>query len=414
MVFQNKLIVAVDESLISTGVDNLIKLVYSRGRVKLQEAASALGIAPNVVEEWSKVLEEEGIIRVEYLLTGVFLVWAGTPTERAVERKELAEGKASIAREISAMLERLRAEGADIATARDELVHLPELLDQRLVTARVKAEKVKEIEKENERYRIQNIQAIEKLKDELERLKNQLYTAEAENKEFVSNTVGVNEQLAKLSAAIMELRKYAKETSEKIQKLEELGGKFTEIREEIAGHNQKLSRISGELKKAEETCSRLEQLKNSFTRSSREAETKIAELQKKCFENRQSMEETEARCSRESSKMKEEVGKLIEEAESLIARAGLKHKEKEVAELLNALSEAREEQQKLIQRLSMLSMEAKALPIKAAPEELEGIEEKTEKIKKKLVGVKKEEASYINKREELLGLIKKIGEEKPK
>ncbi len=405
---------AVDESLISTGVDNLIKLVYSRGRIKLQEAATALSISSTVIEEWGKILEEEGIIRVEYLLTGVFLVWTGTPTEKAVERKELVEGKASIAREISAMLERLRTEEADISTAKDELIHLPELLDQRLATARAKAEKVKEIERENERFRVQNVQAIDRLKEELERLKAQLFSAEAENKEFISKTGEVNTQLSKLANGVMELKRYAQDTGERIKKLEEVGGKFTEIREEIAGHNQKLSRILNDTKRAEETVAKLEQLKNSFTRSSKEAETRISTLQKKCIDTIREIEETGARHSKESAQMKGEVSKMIEDAESLIARAGLKNKEREVAGLLKALEEAREEQQKLIQRLSMLAVEAKSLPVKAAPEEVPSIEEKVERIKKKLTVVRKEETTYTNKKEELLELIKKMGEEKRK
>lgn len=404
---------ATDDALISTGVDNLIKLVYSRGRVKLQEAANVLSISPSVVEEWSKVLEEEGIIRLEYLLTGVFLVWSGTPAEEAAERKEITQEKSSIAREIELLAQHLRTEEADLTRARDELTKLPEILDQRLSTARAKIERARQLEKENERFRTQSIQAVEKLKEEIERVRNQNLTAETENKEFTQKTAGVNEQLGKLKEQAAQLKKDAQETSEKIKKLEELGGKFTEIRQTIAEHNNQLSKITNETKKAEDTCRRLEELKNSFTRSAKDAEAKIQALEKKCVETTNEMEETEKRFSKETNANRAEAEQMLKEAEDFIARSSLKNKEKEVAALLRALDEAREEQQKLMQRMSMLAMEARSIPAKPAPAELAQVEAKTEKIKKKLAAIKKEENAYADKKEELRELIRKMGDEKP-
>ncbi|MBI5159071.1 hypothetical protein HY992_03040 [Candidatus Micrarchaeota archaeon] len=404
---------AIDESLISTGVDNLIKLVYARGRVKLQEASNVLSISPSVVEEWSKVLEEEGIIRLEYLLTGVFLVWSGTPAEETIEKKEVTQERSSITREIEAMIQRLRTEDSDLTRARDELTRLPELLDQRLSTARAKIERAHQLEKENERARTQSIQAVDKLKQEIEKLRSQLLTAEAENKEFTLKTASTNEQLDKLKEQALQLRKNAQETSEKIKKLEELGGKFTEIRQMIAEHNSQLSKIASETKKAEDACKRMEELKNSFTRSTKDAEAKIQLLQKKCVETMNEMEETEKRFSKEAGENRKEAERMVKEAEDIIARSSLKNKEKEVATLMRAIDEAREEQQKLMQRMSMLSMEARAIPAKPASTEMAQVEAKTEKIKKKLTGMKKEEDAYADKKKELIDLIRKMGDEKP-
>ena len=65
---------ALDDLLISTGVDNLIRIVKERGRVEIGSAARELRLPARTVEDWAHVLEEEGIITVEYKLTKAYLV----------------------------------------------------------------------------------------------------------------------------------------------------------------------------------------------------------------------------------------------------------------------------------------------------------------------------------------------------
>lgn len=76
-----------DELLITTGVDALVKLVKQKGKIELEEAAKSLNIAPDTLEDWARVLEEEGIVKVEYKLTKIYLVWV-QPTAREVEEEK--------------------------------------------------------------------------------------------------------------------------------------------------------------------------------------------------------------------------------------------------------------------------------------------------------------------------------------
>ena len=78
-----------DELLITTGVDALVRLVKGKQRVELSAAAKALNIPETTLETWAGVLEEEGILEIEYKLTKVFLVWI-PPTAKEVEEKEVA------------------------------------------------------------------------------------------------------------------------------------------------------------------------------------------------------------------------------------------------------------------------------------------------------------------------------------
>lgn len=87
---------SLDELLISTGVDNLIKLVHEKGKIELGEAALELKLPRTTVEEWAKVLEGEGIVKIQYQLTKMMLVWASMSaddyqkTARAVSSKKSA------------------------------------------------------------------------------------------------------------------------------------------------------------------------------------------------------------------------------------------------------------------------------------------------------------------------------------
>lgn len=90
-----------DELLITTGVDALVRLVKEKQKLELEEASTILNIPQETIEDWTRVLEEEGILRIEYRLTRVFLVWV-KPTEEevATEKESFYEEKRGIETEV--------------------------------------------------------------------------------------------------------------------------------------------------------------------------------------------------------------------------------------------------------------------------------------------------------------------------
>jgi len=100
-----------DELLITTGVDALVRLVKEKERIELEEAASILNIAPEMLEEWARVLEEEGILRIEYRLTKIYMAWVKpTEAEIATEVSSFKEEKKGIEAEVELVSRRV-AEG---------------------------------------------------------------------------------------------------------------------------------------------------------------------------------------------------------------------------------------------------------------------------------------------------------------
>ncbi|MEW6329650.1 MAG: hypothetical protein AB1468_06090, partial [Candidatus Micrarchaeota archaeon] len=84
-------------------IDGVARLVRSRGQVELEELAKAIGKTEKQAEKLAHILEDLGRIRIDYRVSGIYLVWVGEEFskekppigERARER-ELEEEKFEI------------------------------------------------------------------------------------------------------------------------------------------------------------------------------------------------------------------------------------------------------------------------------------------------------------------------------
>jgi chromosome segregation ATPase len=106
-----------DELLITTGVDALVRLVKEKQRIELEDAASILNIPPETLEDWSRVLEEEGIVRIEYRLTKIYLLWI-KPTEEeiATETDSFYEEKEDIQKQVEEFRKNMAERKDDISS----------------------------------------------------------------------------------------------------------------------------------------------------------------------------------------------------------------------------------------------------------------------------------------------------------
>ncbi|MBU0590848.1 hypothetical protein KKF81_00445 [Candidatus Micrarchaeota archaeon] len=107
-----------DELIITTGVDALVRLVKEKQRVELEDAATVLSISSETLETWARVLEEEGILSIEYRLTKIYLVWV-KPTEEqvAIETESFYEEK----KDVNAEVEKIKQRTINSTTEMEEL-----------------------------------------------------------------------------------------------------------------------------------------------------------------------------------------------------------------------------------------------------------------------------------------------------
>jgi methyl-accepting chemotaxis protein len=88
--------ITVDEPLISTDVDNLIRTIADRKKVPLNELRRVCKIDKKNMDKWIAVLEDEGYINVEYALGSTNIIWKGlqeSPAEESYASEGLPESK---------------------------------------------------------------------------------------------------------------------------------------------------------------------------------------------------------------------------------------------------------------------------------------------------------------------------------
>jgi DNA repair exonuclease SbcCD ATPase subunit len=108
-----------DELLITTGVDALVRLVKEKNKIELEDASSILNIPQETIEEWTRVLEEEGILRIEYRLTRVYLVWI-KPTEEeiATEKESFYSEKKGIESDVEQIKQKISSGSSELEDLR--------------------------------------------------------------------------------------------------------------------------------------------------------------------------------------------------------------------------------------------------------------------------------------------------------
>jgi len=300
---------ALDDLLISTGVDGLIRLVKEQGRIEIGAAAKELKIPARTAEDWAHVLEEEGIITIEYKLTKVFLVWR-TPAVKEVEQKreKLEERTIGTREEIEQLLTRVEEGGKSLSAMQEDIANLT--------------------------TKPMSASDVEALKQELSALQ-----------ETYSDKIRITS--GKLDA----LRKKAIAAG---QKVEEKSGLSEAERSAAADLKNELE----VLKKFEETLSSQQSDTEMFFEA---FETRVDDLQKQIEEGRNSnaIEELKADIASTKAQKKElaeAVEAVLEEQQSLEGKiAGMEKKLSEMSEGENSISASK----KKIAEIRRMAEEAK-------------------------------------------------------
>lgn len=225
-----------DELLISTGVDGLIKLLHDKKRVELNAAAKALRMEPAIVEDWAHVLEEDGIIRIEYQFTKVFLIWAAASKEVLEEKLgNIEQRKEKLKESMSSMIKDADEEEKELESLEKDYLELYKTLDPKLLRISEHTEKLKKFEKEEDTIyakQLEKMEGVRKKLDELTKLMEKVQVLP------VSKEKAPEEDMAYLKSYADELKERMKEVdlsfkkiSEQIEKEKERLGKAIEAKE---------------------------------------------------------------------------------------------------------------------------------------------------------------------------------------
>src|SRR3989338_3542662 len=128
--------VSVDDALISTDVDKLIRTISTKKRVNIYELEKETGIHKKTIDKWIHVLEDEGYIRIEYKFTNTYVVWLGavpaSAPEEEIEYEVIKESDSPFKTDIKNEIEK------------------PEVTVPEVVSKPIEVPEIKEIEKVDE------------------------------------------------------------------------------------------------------------------------------------------------------------------------------------------------------------------------------------------------------------------------
>lgn len=219
-----------DLGTISTGVDAFIKLIRDSRRIDMNEAASKIGLSRQVLEEWAAVLEEQGLIRIEYQLTRVYLIWvAQTKAELELKGEEITDKRATAVRLAESQLEEVMELSGELDTMRGEFAMISEAFEVKMGGIKTQLERMHELKREKEEL---NFRVAEL------------------SKEFGARTAALRRQVEEDAGKVGSSGGMDRELGERLKALEPQMRRLRVLRDEADAYIENVNRKAAEIMEA--------------------------------------------------------------------------------------------------------------------------------------------------------------------
>ncbi|MFH1222201.1 MAG: hypothetical protein V1492_03895 [Candidatus Micrarchaeota archaeon] len=355
-----------DELLITTGVDALVKIVKLNGRIELSVCAEELNLPSDTLEEWARILEEEGILKVEYKLAKVFLVWV-QPAEEEIEeeRKEFAAEKKSA-------LKQVETARADIAPEMEKVIELQksfstvyDKLYKRLGEMEKSLSPVLVSKGESEKRYGDSLKRVADVTARLEQLRSEVVKLQAEMKNKVAVVSGAEseksfakikksqDELFSMMSELKELKRAMETTTETKAQMPsafELKKKYDSLAKDFADVRNRNSSLREDLisiKEGTEIVTTVSGSLNDYVKNTSTLKKELAELSSQADTLFEKVRDVDARV-KESFDTIGRFSDSLETAKGIVTRfpsqekireevEDLRSKEKDIEDKLNAL-----------------------------------------------------------------------------
>ncbi len=272
-----------DELLISTGVDSLIKLIEERKRVELTMAAKLLGLPPATVEDWAHVLEEEKIIRIEYKLTEVNLVWVAPGVEEVkAEKAEFTRKKAALEDELR-RLEAVQKKGReDLRTQAESMEKMYSHFEESFRSLEELSKEIKGVGERRGEVSKQTAEKADELAKRMREIRESVGLLEKQLQEHkkVFEREGTGRKMEDLEAYRKHINRLEDRVNDVLRRADDAvksvpkGGKA-----EISGIEKDMGRLEEEYKKIRDDSTAVKELIDEFRQSAEVLQT-VRELMK--------------------------------------------------------------------------------------------------------------------------------------
>lgn len=388
----------VDE-LISTGVDQLINVVFNKKRVKLEDVANELGISQNVILEWVKILEDEGLIKVEYSFTTPFLVWAGQDFKEPENIKDVKSERNNLMDEVEGLINKVTGE---LKSVKENKKKLKTLMDQ-ISTFDVNVSKASTNLSSIRKNVTENSDSIRKLID----------SVEEESKEFDSKYTSYKEKLNSVSGSFKDdsskvkdlIKNYEIHKSKLDGILLSLNSQLDNLNERINELNEMSSSIDEKVKSYKELESSfndefIEDFNTDFNKIGKEYNVIKEGINERLNEMKDALESIESFTS------------TIDELEGKLNEDVITKRYTEVNNLFEMLNGLENDEEQINKKMNTLLSQLKSLKIEVSPLTNEKAAKVVRESKSKIKTTKREYTAVEQKKKELLDLVKKIKEDK--
>ncbi|MCD6464632.1 hypothetical protein J7L02_03880 [Candidatus Woesearchaeota archaeon] len=255
-----------------TGVDQLLSLVQSKGKISIEDAARELGVGKTIVQEWAEFLEEEGLVKLEYKLSKVFITSKIHKKLTESKVKELNLKKQAFLAKVETAIQNIEEEARSLSKALEELGNAKEIFGSKLASIKKELEELEEYHKLKRELAID----IEKEKEHLTKMLQALKQQE------VSEEKALQEKLSQELEVEKKLRDEEVKLRREEEKLENLRQQIKALKSVIEEVDKKTAEELEKLRTSEKNVKNLEDyIKKSVSKLSEMQKSKIAELEKK-------------------------------------------------------------------------------------------------------------------------------------
>ncbi|MEM4197015.1 MAG: hypothetical protein QXV64_02780, partial [Candidatus Anstonellaceae archaeon] len=274
-----------DDYLVHTGVDNLIKLIKEKKKIEIQDAAAILKVPISIVRIWAKTLEDEKIIKIDYSLTKEYLIWRGLEEKEYQQKKEeIDEKRMQIIKKLSGMKKMVDENVEDLEKVRDEFLELKDRTKKALESVAGDLEEAEILTHRIDQQLLEKKQVLQTMHNEIKKASTTL----VEINSLIRQDGGIDTKKAlELKERMDQLNKKIEEKVEKINRtFEEINKIYSTFEEKIkdVDYNAQISQIKNELNDLKYSKQELLKLAKNILLEEKEIEEKSNQLNKRLEE----------------------------------------------------------------------------------------------------------------------------------
>ena len=275
-----------DDLLISTGVDGLIKLVQEKGKVEINEASRILNVPVQSIEEWSHMLETEGLIKIQYQLTHVFLVWSPLATSEQNQRRQgVGEKKEKVVAQMQTLAKSVEESKVELSALQEQLSNVQMRTQGKMQKLSIDLAQSQHLDQQVTQSLMAKQTAIAQMRQEIEGLTGQLesFSQNVKNQPGPAGRPNIKGEVEKLTAAEGQL----KEKLDKATKLfDTVQGEIDVVKGRLASDHslEDLGRLQQVVEDLQFARAEMEKTTSTILNETKMMEDEIASLGKRLKE----------------------------------------------------------------------------------------------------------------------------------